>query len=60
MASFVGPIPVDPGILRFDLWVMLASSLLLIPFVYMRWIFNRAVGVVFTGLYLAYVVSVLI
>lgn len=33
----VGPIPVDPEFLQFDLWVMLGASLLIIPFVF----FNR-------------------
>jgi cation:H+ antiporter len=59
VASLVGPIPVDAEILTFDLWIMLAASLLLIPFVYFRWIFGRVVGVVFTALYLIYVISVL-
>ncbi len=59
VASLVGPIPVDPEILRFDLWIMLAASLLLIPFVYHRWIFGRVTGVIFTALYVIYVVSVL-
>ncbi len=36
VATLVGPIPVDPEFLRFDLWVMLAASLLLIPFVFFR------------------------
>ena len=31
VASLVGPITVDPEFLRFDLWVMLGASLLLIP-----------------------------
>lgn len=59
VASLVGPIPVDPEILRFDLWIMLAASLLLIPFVYYRWIFGRTIGVVFSALYIIYVVLVL-
>jgi len=59
VAAMVGPIPVDPGILQFDLWVMLAASLLLIPFVYRRWIFGRAVGIGLTGLYVIYIVGVL-
>lgn len=59
VASMVGPIPVEPGILKFDLWVMLAASLLLIPFVYMRWIFGRAVGIGLTALYVVYIIGVL-
>ena len=59
VASMVGPIPVEPGILKFDLWVMLAASLLLIPFVYRGWIFGRRVGIGLTALYVVYIVGVL-
>ena len=58
VAALVGPIPVDSGILRYDLWVMLAASLLLIPFVYMKWVMGRAVGLVLSALYVTYVVMV--
>ena len=33
VTALVGRIPVDPHFLKFDLWVMLAASLMLIPFV---------------------------
>jgi len=59
VASMVGPIPVEPGILKFDLWVMLAASLLLVPFVYRGWIFGRRVGIGLTALYVVYIVGVL-
>jgi len=59
VASIVGPIPVDPGILRFDMWVMLAASLVLVPFVFRNWAMGRLVGVIFTALYLAYLLLVL-
>ena len=52
----VGPIPVDPGVLRFDLWAMLLASLLLIPFVYGKIRMGRAVGAALTGLYAVYLV----
>ena len=59
ISSFVGPIPVDPAFLSFDLWVMLAASLLLAPFVYTtsrdltrRW------GFLLTSLYATYIVMV--
>jgi cation:H+ antiporter len=58
-ASYFGNIPVSDQIVRFDLWVMVASSLLLVPFVFMRVNITRTWGVVFTGLYVAYVVWVL-
>jgi cation:H+ antiporter len=59
VAALVGPIPVDPEILRFDLWVMLAASLILIPFVFWRWRMGRRVGVAFSALYIAYLLIVL-
>ena len=59
IASLVGTVPVDPAFLRFDLWIMLAASLLLIPFVFLRQNVTRLWGVVLTGLYLAYLYAVL-
>jgi cation:H+ antiporter len=58
ISSFVGPIPVDPELLRFDLWVMLAASLVLFPFVFMKFDMGRGVGVVFTAAYLIYIFAV--
>ncbi|UWQ33539.1 calcium/sodium antiporter [Leisingera sp. M527] len=54
IATFIGPITVDPEFLRFDLWVMLAASLLLIPFVFLKQDITRIWGVILTALYLAY------
>lgn len=54
IASFVGPIPVALSIMQFDIWIMLGASLLLFPFVYMRWDLNRRWGVLFCALYAAY------
>jgi cation:H+ antiporter len=59
VAALVGPIPVDPELLRFDIWVMLAASLVLTPFVFLRWSMGRMVGVIFTALYVAYLLMVL-
>jgi cation:H+ antiporter len=59
IASLVGPIEVDPAFLRFDLWVMLAASLLLIPFVYMRKDITRGWGIALSALYALYLVVVL-
>ena len=58
IAAFIGPLPVDPEFLRFDLWVMLGASLLLIPFVFFKWDINRPLGILLTLLYLLYVVAV--
>ena len=59
VASLVSPIPVDPEFLRFDLWVMLGASLLLVPFVFLGWNMTRPWGVGLTALYLGYVWIVL-
>lgn len=59
IASFVGPISVDPAFLRFDLWVMLGASLMLIPFVYLRRDITRAWGIFLSALYLIYLFVVL-
>lgn len=60
VASFLGDIPVAPQILTFDIWVMLASSLLLVPFVFGKMNITRGWGVVLTGLYATYVIYVLL
>jgi len=59
VAALVGPIPVDPEFLRFDLWVMLAASLVLIPFVYFRRDITRGWGIALTATYVIYVVVLL-
>ncbi|MDG1471001.1 MAG: calcium/sodium antiporter [Ascidiaceihabitans sp.] len=59
IASLVGPIPVDPGFLRFDLWVMLGASVLLAPFVYFARDITRGWGIALTLAYLCYVAVVL-
>jgi cation:H+ antiporter len=59
ITSLIGPIRVDPEFLRFDLWVMLAASLLLIPFVYLKMDINRVWGIVLTALYCLYLAVVL-
>lgn len=60
IATFFGPIPVDDSFLQFDLWVMLAASLLLIPFVFLRQDITKMWGGFLAALYLVYLVFVLI
>jgi len=55
VAPWFGAIPVDGEFLRFDLWVMLGTSLILLPFVFFRWRMGRAVGLLFVALYIGYV-----
>lgn len=59
ITALISPVPVDPEFLRFDLWVMLASSLLLIPFVVLCRDLNRIWGVALTTGYVGYVTIVL-
>ncbi|PIE15112.1 MAG: sodium:proton exchanger [Rhodobacterales bacterium] len=60
ITALIGNIPVDPEFLRFDLWVMAGASILLIPFVFFKQDITRGWGIALTGLYLVYIVAVLI
>ncbi len=60
VASLFGQIPIPPEFLTFDLLVMTAASLLLIPFVFFRFDITRPVGILLTALYVAYVVIVIV
>lgn len=60
IASFLAPIPVDPSVLRFDIWVMLGASLLLVPFVWLKQDINRLWGIILSALYVGYIAIVLI
>ncbi len=59
IATIFGRIPVDPEFLRFDLWVMLGASLLLMPFVFFKQDITRAWGMILTLLYVVYIVILL-
>lgn len=58
IASLVGPIPVAPKFLSFDLWVMAGASVLLAPFVLGRDL-TRGWGALLVTLYVAYIALVL-
>ncbi len=60
VAALIGPVPVGAQFLSFDLWVMLGASLLLFPFVFLRWDMGRAWGGLLSALYLGYVTIVII
>ena len=60
VATLFGPIPVDPEFLRFDFWVMLGASLLLVPFVFLRRDITRLWGIALCALYGLYIVAVLV
>lgn len=59
ITSLIGTIPVDPSFLEFDLWVMLAVSLMIVPFVFLKKDITRIWGICLTALYVLYVVVVL-
>lgn len=59
IATFVGPIPVDKSFLYFDLWVMLAASAMLMPFVFFKQDIGRVWGAALTALYVLYVLVIL-
>ncbi|WP_185804508.1 calcium/sodium antiporter [Pontivivens nitratireducens] len=59
VASFFGPLALPAGFLVFDLWVMLGSSLLLIPFVLGWFNVTRIWGVAFVAAYVGYVLVLL-
>lgn len=60
VAGLVGPMPVPEQMLQLDLWVMLAVSLLIAPFIFYRWPFRRMIGFGFAGLYGVYVLVLMI
>ena len=59
IAALVSPIPIAAHFLNFDLWVMLAASLILIPFVLFRQNIGRIWGLSLTVIYLTYLLQVL-
>lgn len=60
VASVVGPIPVPDGILHFDLWVMLATSALLAPFIWGGWRIGRSWGALLLLGYAGYLAALVI
>jgi cation:H+ antiporter len=54
VTALVARVPVDPQILRFDNPVMIAVSLLLLPFVFGRKDMGRRTGLLFVALYALY------
>ena len=54
ITTLFGDLPVPPEMLRLDVWVMLAASLALAPFVFKGLDITRRHGTLFTTLYVAY------
>jgi cation:H+ antiporter len=60
VSSLIGELPVERGLMSFDIWIMLAASLLLGVFVLKKIDITRIWGIIFTSLYVGYVVSLLV
>ena len=57
ITALVVPIPVPDQILRFDVWVMLAAAIVLLPFV-LHWMrLGRTIGLLFFAAYIAYIAA---
>ena len=57
IASFFAPLSVDGALLHYDIWIMLAATLALIPFTIFCRDMSRLTGLVFVAAYVAYMVS---
>lgn len=59
VTAFFGPLAVPEGILRFDLWVMLGATLVLVPFVFWHKNITRAWGGLLSVAYIGYLAILL-
>jgi cation:H+ antiporter len=50
---------VSSSFFALDIWVMLASALVLIPFVFLKWRMSRTIGALFLGAYTLYLASMM-
>lgn len=60
VTALIAPLPMDVGMLNFDLWVMLGVALAMLPFVFFGWVIGRLWGIALVGVYAAYVVMLFI
>ncbi len=60
VTAMIDYVAVTPNFLEFDLWVMLAASTLLVPFVLFGWRITRLWGFALTSGYMVYVYLVLV
>ncbi|WP_114965446.1 calcium/sodium antiporter [Alkalilacustris brevis] len=60
VAALVGPLPVPPQMLGFDLWVMLGVSIMLAPFVLRSRSIGSGMGLGFLALYLIYLTALIL
>ena len=60
LTAMVVPVPVPEVFVRIDLWVMLAATLAITPFVFRRSNITRSSGLVFVTSYVLYVLFVFV
>ena len=56
VSSSVGAIPLSEDFLSIDIWVMIGSTLLVAPFVFMKTVISRKAGLSLLALYGGYMV----
>jgi cation:H+ antiporter len=59
LTAVITPVPVAAALVRSDMWWMIGSALLLLPFMRSNARLSRMEGVVLAGAYVAYLVVVL-
>ena len=59
VTALVAPIRVARDFLEADFWIMLAASLVLAPFVFLRWHMSRVWGGAFVVAYILYIIVVI-
>ncbi len=55
ITSLITALPVSPAFISFDFWVMLASSLVLFPFIWFKFDLGKIWGALFLVVYAAYI-----
>ena len=55
ITSLIAALPVSPAFISFDFWVMLASSLVLFPFIWFKFDLGKIWGALFLVVYAAYI-----
>ena len=55
ITSLITTLPVPPEFITFDFWVMLASSLVLLPFIWLKVDMGKVWGALFLAVYSAYI-----
>jgi cation:H+ antiporter len=56
IVAIVQPLPVAHQIISFDIWIMLAATIVILPLLILGWRLNRSVAAIFLMLYCGYIV----